>query len=461
LDKFANFWPGGSTMPDDEFESRVLAFEQAWRQNGLPDVADFLDQPYRPDSAERTRLLNELICIDLEFRWRGRSANACPYEQLALDHYAARFPELGPSEQWPLELIGEEYRVRQLWGDRPTQTTFLSRFPARQEAIRSELIRIERDVEAESAQPRHLASPATSSEILEAQAHQNHDGALLSYRDFLLERMIGTGYTGKVYRAWQKSANQAVAVKFLRKSLLHDTRMVHRFIREAATVARLSHPHIVGTYGLGCTPAGAYFIVMDLVVGSDLSHLSATRPISRLDAVRWAVQTCDALAHAHAKQIIHCDLKPANLLIDGDGNIRVTDFGLARSLTEQVPWSAEVEGTAPFMAPEQAARCWGPIDARTDIYGIGAVLFTLLTGRPPWTGRRLPDIVADVISAAPVITAARLRPDLPQPISDLCQKCLSKSPEDRYPTVAAVRTALAAIESELQAADGPCDQSHR
>jgi eukaryotic-like serine/threonine-protein kinase len=128
-----------------------------------------------------------------------------------------------------------------------------------------------------------------------------------------------------------------------------------------------------------------------------------------------------------------------------DGSIRVTDFGLARSLTEHTPWTAEIEGTAPFMAPEQASRCWGEIDARTDVYGIGAVLFTLLTGRAPWVGRRLPDVLADVISAAPVIAPTSLRPDLPIPLSDLCGKCLSKAPKDRYPTVRDLRLALTGL----------------
>ena len=257
--------------------------------------------------------------------------------------------------------------------------------------------------------------------------------------------MIGAGRMGKVYQAWQPSQSRAVAVKFLRKTFLQQSDLVHRFIDEASTIAKLRHPNIVGIHGLGRTPAGAYFIVMDLITGPNLDHLGRTRAISTEEAIRWAIEACHALEHAHARGIIHCDLKPANLLLDGDGNLRVTDFGLARSLTEHTPWTAEIEGTAPFMAPEQASRSWGPIDIRTDVYGIGAVLYTLLTGRPPWVGRRLPDILADVISAAPVIPLNSLRADLPGPVSDLCRKCLCKSPEDRYTTVHEVRTSLEGI----------------
>ena len=260
--------------------------------------------------------------------------------------------------------------------------------------------------------------------------------------------MIGAGRMGKVYQARLMSESRTVAVKFLRKSFLHHPGVVERFIGEARTIAKLDHPHIVGIHGLGRTSGGAYFIVMDLVAGSNLDQIIKTRTISVDEAIHWAIQICHALEHAHDRGIIHCDLKPANLLLDEGGRIRVTDFGLARSLTEHTPWTAEVEGTAPFMAPEQASRCWGEIDVRTDVYGIGAVLYTLLTGRPPWVGRRLPDILADVISAAPVIPPSDLRPDLPESLSDLCRKCLSKAQEDRYPTVQDVRVALAGAAGE-------------
>jgi eukaryotic-like serine/threonine-protein kinase len=120
----------------------------------------------------------------------------------------------------------------------------------------------------------------------------------------------------------------------------------------------------------------------------------------------------------------------------------VTDFGLARTLSDRTRSTGELEGTAPFMAPEQVSRSWGNIDVRTDVYGLGAVLFALLTGRPPWIGRSLPDILAQVISAAPVVPPSSLRPDPPEPVSDLCCKCLSKVPGDRYRTLEEVRLDL-------------------
>jgi tRNA A-37 threonylcarbamoyl transferase component Bud32 len=432
-------------MPDDDFESRVLGFERAWQRNAPPEITDYLEPPGGPSGTERRRLLVELIAVDLEFRWRDGSRDPGAQQGAMLESYAARFPELGSLEEWPLELIGEEYRVRRRWGDRPSHADFLLRFAARREPIQAELARIDHELEQELADPRLGSLLPGRTSPPETWRDPTLDGPLVSHRDILLRRMIGAGRMGKVYEAWQHSARRAVAVKFLRKSFLHQPWVVHRFLGEARTIARLQHPNIVAIHGLGRAPGGAYFLVMELVAGPNLAHLSRSRLISVPEAISWAIATCNALEHAHARGIIHCDLKPANLLLDGDGRLRVTDFGLARSLSEETPWTAEIEGTAPFMAPEQASRRWGPIDERTDVYGIGAVLYTLLTGRPPWMGRRLPDILADVISAAPVLAPTSLRPDLPTPLSELCRKCLSKPPGERYHTVREVRSALAGL----------------
>jgi tRNA A-37 threonylcarbamoyl transferase component Bud32 len=428
-------------MDDEALESRVLRFEEAWVRAAPPRLADFLDDPPALSSADRARLFVELIAVDLELRWRNARHHNDPRGRMVLEDYVARFPELASLDRLPLELIGEEYRVRCRWGDRPSHEDVMSRFPARREEIRTELLRVDREIEAESVDTGpmpQLGDRATPLEPLE----EDRAGPWLSHRDFLLQRLIGAGRIGKVYQARQHGASREVAVKFLRKSFLQEPLIVRRFIGEARTVAGLRHPNIVQTEGLGRTGGGSYFIVMDLVDGPDLERLARTRTISISEAIQWTVEACAALGHAHEMGVIHCDLKPANLLLDVTGGIRVTDFGLARSLSEHTPGSAEIEGTAPFMAPEQVSRSWGRIDQRTDVYGMGATLFTLLTGRPPHVGRRLPDILADVVSAAPVFSATRLRPDLPQSAGELCRRCLRKAPEERFQTVTEVRAAL-------------------
>jgi serine/threonine-protein kinase len=224
---------------------------------------------------------------------------------------------------------------------------------------------------------------------------------------------------------------------------------LQRFFAEASTVAGLSHPNIVGVQGLGRTPGGSYFIVMELVRGESLALRGGSDPTSSAQVVEWALQVCDALDHAHGQGVVHCDLKPANLLLDESGQIRVTDFGLSRSLFRATPVCAEIEGTAPFMAPEQASRAWGAIDQRTDVFGLGAVTYWLFCGQPPWPGRSLNDVLARVIGPGPVVPISSLRPDLTTAVTEVCMTCLAKRPEHRFQSMGELRDALMALRSEL------------
>ncbi len=424
-------------MRDAELESRILRFEQAWRRGGPCEIADSLDHPHALLGAARRRLLIELICVDLEFRWRNHARDNHPPERALIESYSESHPELGAIDDLPLALIGEEYLARHRWGDRPSHSEYTLRFAAREAEIRAELSRIDRELADDSADDRPLLDTVAPSKI-----DHDLDIPLFSHHDVHLRRMIGSGRTGKVYRAWLRGADREVAVKFLRKrSCATDgswSDSSARRPRLRSFGARTSSGSTVWAERL----PGAYFIIMELVSGPNLDDLAAKRPISVSEAVSWALETCDALDHAHATGVIHCDLKPANLLLGEDGRIRVTDFGLARQLTTSASWTADIEGTAPFMAPEQASPSWGRVDTRTDVYGVGAVLYTLLTGRPPWVGRRLPDILSRVISVAPVLLPDQLRPDVPERINDVCRKCLSKAPDERYQSMRELRSAL-------------------
>src|SRR5262249_40768306 len=154
----------------------------------------------------------------------------------------------------------------------------------------------------------------------------------------------------------------------------HETATI-RFLEEAEFLARLRHPGIVTVHGLGHLPDGGHFLVMDLIEGSDLAREMSTGPVPVVQALRWVSEAADAIEHAHQQGVIHCDLKPSNLLLDRAGHIHVTDFGLGRSLSGD---RQSVGGTAGFMAPEQVDATWGPISPRTDVHGLGAVLYALL-----------------------------------------------------------------------------------
>jgi eukaryotic-like serine/threonine-protein kinase len=141
-------------MPDDDLESRIHDFEQPWKRNRPAEITDLLVQAPALTSQERHALLVELICVDLEFRWRKCSRDLVSHERPLLERYAAEFPELGSLDRLPIELIGEEYRVRLLWGDRPVHTEFFARFPTQHEQLQTELPRIDREIDEELYGPR-------------------------------------------------------------------------------------------------------------------------------------------------------------------------------------------------------------------------------------------------------------------------------------------------------------------
>ena len=184
---------------------------------------------------------------------------------------------------------------------------------------------------------------------------------------------------GKVYRATWRGSDVPVAVKLLRKPLRGHETAAARFREEAALLARLRHPGIVAVHGVGLLPDGGHFLVMDLVEGSDLAR-QPRPPVA--EALRWVAEAADAIEYAHRMGVVHCDLKPSNLLLGGDGHVRVSDFGLARSLAGG---DAPRGGTAGFMAPEQFDP-EGRVSPRTDVYGLGAVLRACSRSDPPrWT----------------------------------------------------------------------------
>lgn len=270
----------------------------------------------------------------------------------------------------------------------------------------------------------------------------------LAYSDFLLQEMVGAGRMGRVYRAWQQSQSRPVAVKYLRKAFLDHPDAVERFVQEASIVSQFQHTGIVTIHGLGRAPSGGYFIVMDLINGTDLSKVDC-QSMTLQDIVHWTIQGCEAIAHSHEHGIIHCDLKPANLLLDENRDIRVTDFGLSRSIAEASLPLNRIEGTASFMAPEQVSGWWGPITCRTDVYGMGAVLYSMLTGKVPHEGATLTDILSRVVSGVPVVAPVELRPDLPTKLNEICLRCLAKSPEQRFENMAQLIQSLVEVREVL------------
>jgi RNA polymerase sigma factor (sigma-70 family) len=201
--------------------------------------------------------------------------------------------------------------------------------------------------------------------------------ATLQYADYRLEKMLAAGGMGKVYRATEKVSGRVVALKSLHKAHLADARAVQKFVQEAQILARLEHPNIVRKRGLGRYPGGGYFIVMDLIEGIDLEAERCRRTFASTEIARILRQVAAALHHAHGQGIVHCDVKPANILLASDGHALVTDFGFAH-LTTPTRTENAVGGTRGYVAPE-VLHGDVPTPA-ADIYAIGMLLRVLATG---------------------------------------------------------------------------------
>jgi RNA polymerase sigma factor (sigma-70 family) len=266
-------------------------------------------------------------------------------------------------------------------------------------------------------------------------------GGELKWSDFTLLGQIGAGATGKVYRARRHADDRLVAVKFLKKSLVDLPHVADQFLREVELVKSLSHPGIVPIHGIGGTPGGGLFLVMELIDGHDLAQLRSCRSIQPSEAAAWIAAAARTVHFAHEHGIVHCDLKPSNLMLDQTGMVLVTDFGLAVHVADARSLHA-VAGTPAFMAPEQVDRCWGEISPWTDVWGLGSVLYSLILGRPPHAGENVPDVLAQVVSGKPVTFTSDDKAKLGPELAPLCQRALAKPPAERFASAAELALAL-------------------
>lgn len=260
-------------------------------------------------------------------------------------------------------------------------------------------------------------------------------GTPLSFGDYELMEEIGRGGMGVVYKARQKSLNRAVAVKMLQHGRFSEAGLVRRFRLEAEAAAHLEHPNIVPIYEIG-EHDGQPFYAMRLIEGHSLDReLERGRtPMPPARAARLIATIARAVHHAHQLGVLHRDLKPHNVLLDGSGEPHLTDFGLARTLESTraaaLAQSGTISGTPSFMAPEQAAGS-GAITTAADIYSLGVMLFMLLTGRPPFVGATPVETLRMAMVEEPP-QPRTLRPTLPRDLETICLKCLRKEPACRY-----------------------------
>ncbi|MEM9187030.1 MAG: serine/threonine-protein kinase [Planctomycetota bacterium] len=254
--------------------------------------------------------------------------------------------------------------------------------------------------------------------------------------DYEVLEELGAGGMGVVYRAYQHSLRRSVALKIIPTRLLRSSEQVARFYLEAESAARLDHPGIVPVQEVG-EHDGVHFYAMAIVEGGSLSsHVGKGERLAPRRAAEIIEQVCRAVQHAHDRAVIHRDIKPANILLTTQGHPRLTDFGLAKVADEDdgLTVTGQVMGTPSYMAPEQAQGKSHAISNRTDVYSLGATLYALLSGRPPFRGETVLATLTKVQHAAP----DPLAPAVPIDLRTICEKCLAKRPDDRYESAAAV-----------------------
>jgi len=263
--------------------------------------------------------------------------------------------------------------------------------------------------------------------------------------DYELIEEVARGGMGVVFRARQRSLGRIVAVKLLLGGGFAGESARSRFRTEASAAARLQHPNIVAIHDIGEHDGQLYFS-MDLVEGGTLADRVRNGPLTAREVARIGGLIAGAVHHAHGQGVLHRDLKPSNVLLDRDGEPHVTDFGLAKHLESTVTLTdtGDVLGSPAYASPEQVRGETRAIGFASDVYSMGALLYHLMTGRPPFQGDSVEAVLRQVADAEPV-SPRRLNPSVPVDLETVCLKCLEKDPQRRYGTAGEVRDELERI----------------
>jgi WD40 repeat protein len=402
--------------------------------------------------SESTQGLLDLLLIDQRQRWqRG--------ERVLAESYLRQHPALAESPDAYLDLIYHEVVLRERRGEQPLVDEYVQRFPQLAGPLRTQfevhqgLNPGELFAAAGEAVPQTQLTGCGSAAPAKPQATTSDPVAFPSIPGFEILGELGRGATGVVYQARQTSLKRIVALKMIGNGAHASSKELARFGAEAEAVARLQHPNIVQIYAIGEHEGRPYF-ALELVEGGSLARwLTGNRPAPR-DAARIIEILARAIHFAHQHGIVHRDLKPANILVKGGmlsqgkatinsalvaHQLKITDFGLAKRLDGDTRLTrlGDVLGTPNYMPAEQARGQVGKVGPAADIYALGAILYEMLTGRPPVQGKTVFDTLLEVERARPV-PPSQIQSKVPRDLEAICLKCLEKKPDQRYASAEAL-----------------------
>jgi eukaryotic-like serine/threonine-protein kinase len=420
-------------------EELIDEFDGAWHavemQQTPPEIGRFLPESSHDDLLQH---LEKLIAIELEYRWR-RFAEACADSPTMKDarfcpppltDYAARFQDLLVGETFSAELVGEEYRLQCRFGNRPGHDDVLAKW-GDSPSVSRVLDRIDEELQELGAAADTCVGGAPTTDFEDSVRVPDLPG-------FADLKLIGRGGKGLVFRAHQLLLDRTVAIKTLRTPFTASPTDVARLRKEAKLIAGVRHENLVPVYSLE-QHDDQWFLVMEYVSGSDLATRLKQSVIEPKQAARWLVAAAEGIHAAHEAGILHRDVKPSNILLENDGTIRVTDFGLSRQFGDadnadnvetMLTGTRDILGTPSYVAPEQAAGKSRALKPTADVYGLGATLYHLLTGRPPFVGDMF-EVLRQVRHIDPV-PLQKFQPSVPKDLQTIVMQCLRKAPAERY-----------------------------